>query len=500
MAVFRMTQFLLVFAVLITGRTSAGPDSTNVVRAPVERSRFSMPTSYDSLQGFLSSLGERGVVSVERIAVTREGRAVSACLISSSRHFGEDAAKLRVMLFAQQHGDEPSGKEALTLLLAKLASGQAGDLLKALDIIIVPQMNPDGAERRQRRTSDTLDLNRNHVLLSSPETRGLHELFFRWLPQVTLDMHEYGSFSRSWSDSGIIKAGDVQLGMLTNLNSSVALRQYQRRAVYPFIAKAMEKQGFTFNEYIVGSPSDRIRHSTTEINDGRQSFGILNTLSFIQEGRKWRTIEEQLERRAKSQLAGVEALLAFCAGHAAEIRALVQQERQGLTTAAGSEAVLWMDHEPGGGRMVIPVHDVRTDRDTTWVIRPYHEVVRAQIVRTVPSAYVVPGQESTIIELLGRHHITCDTVREARSVRAVALIIDSVGYRELEEDTLPALHVHPEEQTITLHPGDRIVPTRQWHSLFLASVLEPESSWGIVKYREFEGILKRRVYPIYRIP
>ncbi len=162
--------------------------------------------------------------------------------------------------------------------------------------------------------------------------------------------------------------------------------------------------------------------------------------------------------------------------------------------------MLWMDHEPGGGRMVIPVHDIRTDRDTTWAIHPYHEVIRPRIVRTVPQAYIVPAREAAIVELLGRHHVRCDTVREARTVNAVALIIDSVGTRELEEDPLPSLRVHPESKPITLGPGDLIVSTRQWHSLFLATVLEPESSWGIVKYSEFGDILKRRVYPVYRLP
>jgi len=55
-------------------------------------------------------------------AQTHNGRNVSSVLVTSSPHFGEDALKLRVMLFAQQHGDEPSGKEALTMLLAKIAT------------------------------------------------------------------------------------------------------------------------------------------------------------------------------------------------------------------------------------------------------------------------------------------------------------------------------------------------------------------------------------------
>jgi len=113
-------------------------------------------------------------------------------LVTSSPHFGEDALKLRVMLFAQQHCVEPSGKEALTMLLAMIANHELDTILSHLDLLIVPQMNPDGAELRQRRTADSIDLNRNHLILTSPEPKGLHDLFARWQPQVTMDIHEFG--------------------------------------------------------------------------------------------------------------------------------------------------------------------------------------------------------------------------------------------------------------------------------------------------------------------
>ena len=73
-------------------------------------------------------------IQTERIAVTREGRAVTLVKVTSSPSFGVDHNKLRVMLFAQQHGDEPSGKEALLQLLAKAFSGRMNHLLDGIDL------------------------------------------------------------------------------------------------------------------------------------------------------------------------------------------------------------------------------------------------------------------------------------------------------------------------------------------------------------------------------
>ncbi len=282
--------------------------------APVERSGYQRVTSYDSLQAFLKEIGSTDIVHVEPLAKSRSGRTLVVAKVSSSKVFGEHTGKLRVLLFGQQHGDEHTGKEALSMLLAEFASGNLRGLLDKMDILVVPQMNPDGSELYQRRTSDSIDLNRNHMLLTSPETRALHDLFYRWLPHVTLDVHEYGTMSRSWSDSGFVRLADTQLGMLTNTNTSPEVRDLQHNNIFAYVSGYMHGQGYYFQEYIVGSPSDRVRHSTTEINDGRQSFGILGTVSFIQEGIKWKTREDSLQRRVKSQLASIRALLEYLLG------------------------------------------------------------------------------------------------------------------------------------------------------------------------------------------
>jgi hypothetical protein len=491
----------LVLSIVVSALSAAAANTGENPRspsAPVERSGFTSLTSYDSLQSFLGEINRYPGFHVEQIATTRKGRALNVVRVSDPGQ-PPGAKRLRILLFAQQHGDEPSGKEALTMLLARCASGELKGLLSAIELFIVPQMNPDGAELRQRRTSDSIDLNRNHVILTSPETRALHELFFKILPEVTLDLHEYGSFSKSWRDSGFIKRGDVQLGMLTNLNSSAALKKYQHENVYPFISRQMAQAGYTFHEYIVGSPAEYIRHSTTEINDGRQSFGILNTLSFIQEGRQWKTITDSLKRRTLSQLTSVEGLLAFCATNADTIGLMVEAERRSLAESAGRTFVLRMEHFPGEEIMQIPVALFPSGKDSTWTVRPYRNVVRPLAVTTIPSQYGIMREATDILEVLERHHVLTRVLDREAIVRATIFAVDSVGTEIVEEDSIPRMFVNEQHADLTMRPGDVIVPTSQWAALQIATILEPVSVWGLAKYPAFARLLREKKYPVFRI-
>lgn len=467
---------------------------------PIERAGFQRVTSYDSLQAFLKEVGSVARVHIEPLAKSRTGKTLSVAKVSSSEIFGQDASKIRVLLFAQQHGDEHTGKEALSMLLTKFASGELKDLLASMDLLVVPQMNPDGSELFQRRTSDSIDLNRNHLLLTSPETKALHDLFYEWMPEVALDVHEYTSFSRSWSDSGFIRIADVQLGMLTNANTSTEIRDLQHNHIFPYIAGYMNGQGFYFQEYIVGSPSDRVRHSTTEVNDGRQSFGILGTVSFIQEGVKWRTREDSLKRRVSSQLASIEALLGYCSVHSQEIKQIVGKERSRLLALTGQPIGLRMDHFQGKGELIIPVRNVRTGRDTTWRVKPYHGEVRLQTSVLLPERYFLERKDSSIVELLRRHHIKVDVITEETPIHATAYFIDSTRRADIEEETQPLVSVSHRQLDKTLRPGDFVISTRQLQSMLLAIILEPESMWGLTKYGQFAYLLKEKQYPILRVP
>lgn len=479
--------------------SSAAPAGQPDLVSPVERSGFTRTTAYDSLQAFLQTLDGLPRFRVEEIGRTVQGRALNVVRISSSPVFGSDPGRLRILLFGQQHGDEPTGKEALTMLLSRIAAGEMEKILEHCDLLIVPQMNPDGAELGQRRTADSIDLNRNHALLTTPNTRALHDLFYRWMPHVSMDIHQYGAYSSSWSDSGFIKAGDVQLGMLTNANTPPAVRALQHGRIFPFIAEQMRRKGYRFHEYIVGSPSDRVRHSTTEINDGRQGLGILGTVAFIQEGIKWMTAEEGLERCVRSQLASVEALLRFCAENADEVRGVVENERRRLSAMAGSRVGVRMEHRSSGAELGVPVRFLTPIRDSIWQVHPYHDEVHLLTATTMPSGYLVRREDSALVSLLHRHHIATETVSEERVAKVTSCVIDSVGWQVLEEDSLPRAFVTWMDGEAQLRPGDAVVSTAQLQSLLITILLEPESMWGLTKYEQFASLLNQKRYPVLRL-
>jgi hypothetical protein len=479
---------------------SFGPSAAQVPVAPVELRGYSGLTSHEELSAFVQSLEGYPGLHVQSIGRSGQGREVFSVMIGHGNTSGGDSTRLRMLLFAQQHGDEPSGKEALTVFLARCASGEYDDELQSLDIVVVPQMNPDGAELRQRLTADSIDLNRSHLLLSSPEVRGLHDLFRAWMPDVTVDIHEYSSFAEPWVQAGIIKTGDIQMGLLSNLNCSEAIREYQKESVLPFLSSYMEERGFSFHEYLVGSPSDRIRYSTTEINDGRQAFGILGAISFIQEGRTWRTLEDQLERRTGSQLTALEGLVRFCADRASQIRSLLRNERRRLRECAGSSFITVMEYEGDGDSLQIPAMDLEADREIRWKVEPFHGRVRAIASSTLPFAYMVPRELTGILELLLSHGVEVDTLRRMATTPGEVFHIDSLTIEILQDQQHLRVWGGGFTRRVVLRPGDILVPVNQRHALFVATVLEPQSMWGLSRYQRFEELFQGARYPIIKIP
>jgi len=147
----------------------------------------------------------------------------------------------------------------------------------------------------------------------------------------------------------------------------------------------------------------------------------------------------------------------------------------------------------------IPVRLVPSGVDTTREVTPYHDVVQVTAETTVPSAYVVPAGLRSVIDLLTIHGVKTEPVLAERTVEVETIRIDSVGFDVLEEDSLPRPFTTMGRSVVTLRPGDLIVPTSQWHGLFLPTVLEPVSMWGLTKYEPYSWLLQKGRYPIFRI-
>ncbi|MFN2396083.1 MAG: M14 family zinc carboxypeptidase, partial [Bacteroidales bacterium] len=413
--------------------------------------------------------------------------------------------KLHVLIFAQQHGNEQSGKEAALLLIRDLAEGKYNHWYENLEIWIVPQLNPDGSDVNERRNAGGIDLNRDHIVQLAPETRAIHELFREFNAHVTVDIHEYYPYSESWSEFGGYKNFDLQVGIPTNINVDSNIRSFALNNVLPHIEQHLNEQGFSFHNYLVGpAPSlGRLRHSTVDFDDGRQSFAIRNTLSFIYEGINGEDrYVENLARRTTGQYEGLVALLEFLHARAGETREIIVNAQEKLKTAQpGDKVAVRMEHFPDGNALKLPLSSATTGQDTLVLVENYHPLVQSNLDVSRPSAYLVPAGDHHLMEFLELHQLEYETTPDLTDKTVTQYYVASIEASMDEE--LPNRFPQVTTQTFDgkeLTEEFVLVPTAQLHSNFMVSLFEPQSMLGLAQRPGYEYLLQEgEVFGILRV-
>ncbi|MDQ7824215.1 MAG: M14 family metallopeptidase [Candidatus Eremiobacteraeota bacterium] len=495
---------LILFITLCAGLPAANAGAP--AATPVERHAFQRFTPYDEMLPFIKELdGASPQFTVRIIGKSVKGRDIPALFLSSGAFASDRERKPVVMILCQQHGDEPSGKEAALMIASELATGPQA-LLEKVDIAIIPMVNPDGAEKESRTNANDRDLNRNHVILTEPEVQALHSIFWELMPEVTLDVHEYGPGSQQWVKRRMVKNADEMFDMVSNVNISPRIFAFSQSVMLPAVERGVRREGFTYARYVVGTPFDggRIRHSTTDICDGRQSFGIYNTLSYILEGRNCGKRPGDIEKRVKGQRAAIMALLETSARQAPRIVSLVREERASLKSPdfLKGRAFIQMDYFPDPLRrtFTMPILDLATMAPEERAFRHYEPLVKIKKSMARPWAYVIPAGETGAIEIMKRHHIDLVSVESDMPVMAERTMILHLAARKEEETVLPNVDCETLSREEVLHRGDIVVRLEQSAGLLIPLMLEPESSWGLVTDTgevpsAFAGTWLREGYP-----
>ena len=125
------------------------------------------------------------LLQVEAVGQSVEGRSINLVRIGSGSY--------PVLLWSQMHGDEPTATAALFDIFDYLRR-HADDpavrrLLSRLTLHAIPMLNPDGAERFQRRNAQGIDINRDALRLQTPEGRALKAARDRVKPRIGFNLH-----------------------------------------------------------------------------------------------------------------------------------------------------------------------------------------------------------------------------------------------------------------------------------------------------------------------
>ncbi len=110
------------------------------------------------------------------------------------RLFTVGSGSTSILLWSQMHGDESTATMAIADLLNYFKqterNGENRKLLSEVTIHFLPMLNPDGAERFQRRTAQGIDMNRDALALRTPEARILLELQKELKPAFGFNLHD----------------------------------------------------------------------------------------------------------------------------------------------------------------------------------------------------------------------------------------------------------------------------------------------------------------------
>ena len=96
---------------------------------------------------------------------------------------------LKVLMWSQMHGNESTTTRAILDILNEFKTGKASIILDQLTLFIIPQLNPDGAKAYTRYNANNIDLNRDAVNLTQPESFALKEVFDEFKPHFCFNLH-----------------------------------------------------------------------------------------------------------------------------------------------------------------------------------------------------------------------------------------------------------------------------------------------------------------------
>lgn len=96
----------------------------------------------------------------------------------------------KILIWSQMHGNESTTTKAIFDFLNVLQSDFGNDFKKKFTFSIIPMLNPDGAALYTRENANQIDLNRDFIDLTQPESNVLLKLFHDFKPHYCYNMHD----------------------------------------------------------------------------------------------------------------------------------------------------------------------------------------------------------------------------------------------------------------------------------------------------------------------
>ncbi|MBS0293512.1 MAG: M14 family metallocarboxypeptidase [Proteobacteria bacterium] len=424
------------------------------------------------------------------LGLSQRGTPIEALVLT--RGAGTDIAALEasrrptVLLMGQQHGDEPAGAEALLVIARELAQGLLEPLLDRINVIIVPRANPDGAEAGTRVTAGGIDMNRDHLLLQTPEAQALARLVRNYRPMAIMDAHEFTVAGRYLEKFHALQRYDMLLQHATTANlpefmTKAALEWYRAPMIKALGAESLTQEWY----YTTSTRMDDLRVSMggTQPDTGRNVNGLKNAVSMLLETRGVGIGRTHIQRRVHSHVTAITSALRSTAERAGnleqvrsyEARDIAAQACRGeIVVEAGptptQHDLIMLDPETGADRML------RVDWNSSLKLI-------TQKKRPRPCGYWLAGSAGDAVDRLKLLGVQVMRVAEPGSILADSYQETGRTTAERQDvrgsiaggQSIIRVQVTPTRSAIDVPEGSYYVPLNQPLANLAVAALEPDT-------------------------
>jgi hypothetical protein len=344
-----------------------------------------------------------------------------------------------------------------------------------------------------------IDINRDHLLLRTPEAQAIATLARDFDPAVVVDLHEYSVLGRYLDKFGAVQRYDVllQYAMTANLPEFVskASEEWFRRPAL----QALKDQGLSTEWYYTTSSDvadKKISMGGVQPDTGRNVHGLRNAVSVLIETRGIGLGRAHLLRRVHSHVVAITSVLTSTANRSADLLKLRQFVAADVSAKA-CQGELIVEAAATPSEYTLTMLDPQTGADKKLAVA-WDSALELTAVKRRPRPcgyWLRADQIDAVLRLRGlgvvvhklddagalRGEAYRETAREM-GVRADVRgsIADAGGVLNVKVDTVPAL--------IDVPAGSYYVGLDQPLANLVAAALEPDTQNSYVTNRVVSGV------------